>query len=276
MSTVEAERGEVADDPGSDTDGTQSPEPPLRALDLRVALRRMRRLWPALSLALLVAIAMGVTSAYQVSLIPPSVKSKQLGYATATVDIVFDTRRSTLSDASRPLEPLTARASLLAARLRGDEAQDALAARIGVPASELAVTSATYGNPRSFNAVNDPIQRANSLRFQGARYQLLIDPRSEIPVIAVSALAPTIDDAARLATAVEGILREILDDKTDGIADGNRLVISGGRPAAGTISEGSSWPVALVVTFFVFLGLVLIVLLLANVFDSARRGSGGP
>lgn len=160
--------------------------------------------------AFIVAVAIGVLMTYNVSLgVPPKLDRKQHLIGQASAQVLIDTPSSQVANLAPTIDPnaLYTRASLLADLMGTAPAQQAIAARLGIPVWDLSVTP-----PPTSIAV--PI-KATPLALAGtrvgaarSRWQLAINVDPNLSIIAFSAIAPSPGQAGQLTNAAIAVLRE--------------------------------------------------------------------
>ena len=243
--------------------------------------RRLGRMKLLLVVFLGLSALAGLFSAYEITLRPPGLEKRELGYGTASLTILLDAEVSPLRDAEADLAPLVLRAQLYAAFLQSERVRRRLARRLNISVSELALVGQAAQNPRAQANAGAAEQRGSTLAYEGARYRLTINAQPSIPLIAVNVLGPSGPAAARLARVVrtefvDAIRRDARRIDRPGV---NRLTATAvGTPVAGQVSQGASIPVAAAVAMLTFVALTLLALLLGNIIQSlyteprVRRG----
>jgi hypothetical protein len=205
--------------------------------------RALQTLWSnkiAIALGTVVALCVSVLSAYSISLSPLALKPRTLSYGSATTQVLFDTRRSSLASVNASPAELSARAEVFSQFLASQAARDEIGRRMGVPATSIAIIA-------SPNTVDQRAANQQSLQQQrlaaanpGAltiTYQVQLDT----PVLAIFTQAASGEQALELARAAADSLRlqvsEIGDRSGVDAQSPNRIILREiGAPLGGDIS----------------------------------------
>ena len=229
-------------------------------MELITALKILRAHIVWVILGGVVALAVGILMLYQVSPgFPPKIKSRDYVVGQGSAQVLIDTQQSQIASQGTTNQPanLYQRTAVLADLMASGPEQEAVAKKVGISLEQLQVTP-----PPS--SIVQPI-RATSLgaaaqKLVGAQatWQLsvVIDP--ELPLMAFNTLAPTANDAQKLASAAIDALRERMqgDQTTDRIPVNQRLIVDViGPPLGAPLQEGPHKLYGVIVVFIVF-GLV--------------------
>lgn len=155
--------------------------------------RTLRARWP-LTL-LVVVIAAGGAAA--IKLKKPAVPT-----GTATAQLMVDSPQSALADLRQDTIPLTTRASVFAQFMASSLIQQRIAAVLGVPTAEITTEGPFSVAGQSLNAVTPSEARGPQLTATKKLYRLTFVAQDQLPLVTVSAQAPTGAQAAKLADAV--------------------------------------------------------------------------
>ena len=139
------------------------------------------------------ALLVGLASTYAVSLSPPSIGPKAQPYGAASVQLFVDSKFSVLGDLSTPTDQLALRAPVVAQVAASDEIAARAASLAGIAPNSFQVRSATG------SAAPSPSDAARVVTLT-----TMVDS----PIIDLSAVAPTSQEATDLANAISRALRE--------------------------------------------------------------------
>lgn len=236
-----------------------------------------RRGWVALGA--LLALVVGLSTGYRIGFLPPSLKPRSLAQGTASTELLVDSPRSALTDLTKDITILETRAAVLAPFMTTEPVRRAIAAQVGLPVREI-YTSAPL-NPDGTLFSNEPsaAQRSKQLIGQGASYRLNFAANAYQPTISVTATAPTVADAIRLANGASIAFINYIShiEQVQSIPLTHRTVIRQlGAPEGGLI--GGSVNVQLVAVAFLgaLIGWMVVVVIVSSVAENVRRirGSG--
>lgn len=242
----------------------------------------IRQLWRRkllVVLVALVAVCVAIWSAYKV----PSMEKRGLQLGAASSQILVDSPASTLVEGvdANQLTTLSTRARVYAQYLASLQARDAIAKASGIPSLAIKVSGPFSSDISRNNYQNQPSEsRANDVLKEGAGYRLVFDAQEGVPIISVSAQAPTAEAAIKLAQASFVALNEYVDKlqreadavpekevPKGGVApqvstDNGVRVRQLGAPEGGTIGSGNGKILMVFVFLAVFLfGCALIAIL---------------
>jgi hypothetical protein len=221
---------------------------------------RMRTLW-RMRRGVLACAALGVLvavwSVAKVSLFPPGLTPRALEMATASTQVVVDTRRSTLLDLRQDnyLETLTNRAVLLGNVMAIGQVRTAIAHRARIPAEALEVTPPlTQKQPRALAAFGNERQTTDILALND-RYRLKIHVNPTVPVLYLYSQTPTAGSAEALANAAVDAMRDYLRRlaRSRGTPQAEQIRVAQlGQARGEVINAGVEWQVALLAFLMTF------------------------
>lgn len=237
-------------------------------MDVAHILRELweRRRWvaPGVVVALLAALAM----AFEISLLPPGLKSKKLTVNTASTAILVDGRRSVVADITADLTGLAARASVYSRYMTNLPVRRAIARRAGLPVERIVTEAPLARNQPA--AAREPvaIQRSQAILGEQKDYFLRFDTDPGLPTISILSQAPTVAEAVRLANAgAQGFrdyLRRVEGSRRVPLA--RRIAIRQlGSAEGGTVGRSVKKVTVLAAFAGTLLAWCLLVLLVANV-----------
>jgi hypothetical protein len=247
-------------------------------MDLTHALKELSRLKPAVIAVVALAILAGLWAAFDVSLFPPSLKSKSYEYGAANTQVIVDGKRSPVVDIRQEFEPLATRAEVYARLITSTPVKNYIGRDIGMPGNEIIAEGPP--SPDVTRAEREPLaaERSNALRGEGVPYRLSLRPEDELPILNIASQAPTAEKAVELAdAAVAGLMKYVENvQETSAVREGARVRLRQLGPAqGGTVNSGVNKTVP-VLAFMatLVLGLAL-VLGGANVLRNWREVSTG-
>jgi hypothetical protein len=245
---------------------------------------RLRELWGH-RLGLVVSLAIGLFAAFwsieKVSLFPPGVESRNLETASASTRVLVDMPKSLALDLSVQvidIESLTNRALLVGNLMGSAPVRQAISERVGVPAERLEISAPiTREWPRAMQQAGTKRSTGDILKSPD-QYRINVRANPTVPVLEISAQAPTAAAAERLADGAvlgtQDYLRELAVDQD--IADGKQVVLEQlGSAKGGVINEGVSVKVAVLSFLLAFGASSIGVLALARIrrgWDDRARG----
>lgn len=249
-------------------------------MELANVLRELwrRKVWVVL--AALLAVFIGLSTAYRVSLLPPSLEPRTKEFAAASTEVLIDSGVSTLGDLRGDLEPLGLRAAIYARIVKSERVRTAISKQARVPRG-ISVDGPTVAAAGPETREAPAAERASDILSEGTPYRVELDVETGVPVITVFTRAPTLPEARRMANSTylavrnyvraneRAALRRIRARRR---ADGRRppkrlqlsrrvLVTQLGRAQGSVVNEGVDAPLALLAGVGSFLALVLLVLL---------------
>ena len=173
----------------------------------------IRQLWRRKLLVVLVAliaVCVAIWSAYKV----PSMEKRGLQLGAASSQILVDSPASTLVEGvdANQLTTLATRARVYAQYLASLQARDAIGRASGIPPRYIK-TSGPFSSDISRNNYQNQSSesRASDVLKEGAGYRLVFDAQEGVPIISVSAQAPTAEAAVKLAQASFVALNQYVD-----------------------------------------------------------------
>jgi capsular polysaccharide biosynthesis protein len=121
---------------------------------------------------------------------------------TATAQLMVDSPQSVIADLRQDTVPLTTRASVFAQFMASSLIQQRIAVVMGVPATKITTEGPLSGSGQALNVVTPSEARGQQIAAQARPYRLTFVAQDQLPLVTVSAQAPTPSDAAKLADAV--------------------------------------------------------------------------
>jgi hypothetical protein len=233
-------------------------------------LRDLWRLRGAVAVVFAVAVLIGCTVGFRISLFPPGLHSRQYHVGVASARVFVDTPTSEILDvAPKGSDTLAARATLLANLMVDGVVEDAIAKRAGLHPDELiGIGSTTAIDP----SAPKPGPRAYTLTTGVA----LDNSGDQLPIITIDTQAPDVKGAERLANAAVTGLNQYLDSQAAVrvIPAGRRLRVTGlGAAQAGVAVHGPSHALAVALTLLIFAIGCAILLVVPALFRGWRAAS---
>ena len=238
---------------------------------------RLRELWGhrlGLVLSLGIALLAAFWSVEKVSLFPPGVQARNLETAAASTRVLVDVPKSLALDLSIQaidIESLTNRALLVGNLIGSAPVRETISRRVGVPADRLEISAPlTREWPRAMQQAGTKRSTSDILKSPD-QYRINVRANPTVPVLEISAQAPTADAAERLANGAVLGTQEYLRDLAarQGLAKDKQVALEQlGRAKGGVINEGVSVKVAALSFMLALAASCAGVLLLARI----RRG----
>jgi hypothetical protein len=208
---------------------------------------RRHRLLVALGVALTVFLAL--TMSYRVSLVPPSLGSKQQTSGVASARVIVAARSQPAFDLeSHITDTLGTRATLLADLLSSDEVRARIARGAGLQPSQLAVMTPVWGPPTIDVAL--PVAATDAAGLIHEPYMLSVTSEGNIPIISLTTTGPDALRAAKVANAGVAAITGLIAGRSLGRPD---IVVQRLGPArARTLVSGPKKAMAIGAALVVF------------------------
>jgi hypothetical protein len=257
-------------------------------MELANILRQIWRHKVWLGVGVVVSLVLAISTAYQISVAPPSLDKRTNVFGAASSEILVDSVRSSLGDLDQQFAPLSTRAAIYARLIQTGGVKRSLARYAHVNPDAVSVTPPQVPASGPETRQSGAAQRASDIREEGTPYRIELATETGVPVITVYTRAPTGQAAQRLADGtfvavrryVKGAEREALKRvREQAVVDGTkppaRLPVGRrvdirelGAAHGGVVNSGADK--ALMVLTFIgsFLGACLLILL----FSSIGRG----
>jgi hypothetical protein len=222
----------------------------------------IRQLWQRkllVGLVLAIAVLAALLTAYRITISPFGLEKRSLQVAAASSQILIDSPKSTLVSGASvgTFDSLSTRAKIYGQYLSSLEARDRIAKLVGIPAETIATAGPFSPETGAVNYESQPSgERANELLKEGANNRLVFSAQEGVPILSVSAQAPTTDRAIALANASF----HTLTDYVDNLEADDKPVSRGvevrelGAPQGGTLG-GSNGIILMALAFLAVAGL---------------------
>ena len=204
------------------------------------------------SLAILTFLALlaAISISYRIS--TSGLETRSLEFGAAQTQILVDSPRSSLLDLSQETPPLATRAAVYAQFMRSNAVKDAIAAEVGVSPEAIIAQGPTSTLGGTQNLPRPSESRSNEIVGEKDSYRLLFETQQDLPLIMISAQAPTAEAAIKLANGtVAGVQKYVeslaLESKIPELAQTQIREL--GPAEGGTVNSGVS-PIMMVLTFF--------------------------
>jgi hypothetical protein len=249
----------------------------------RLPIPRRLTIAGAAIISVIVAAMAAVGSAYEVGVVPPKLKPRELQVAGTATHVLVDAPDSWILDDEAGLGDfvgLSQRAELLANRIVSPPLVARIGRRIGVPPDQIGtVLRLTAPVPFVMRDL-DSEQRAYILAGYKRPYRLEIQTDKTLPIVHIYSQAPSPAAAVALADATVETLgedvRELAD--RDGIAPSRRPHLEQLAPPRGGVLNRGAKPQIVLLTFIVSFGVCCSLLLLIRRawlgWAAAGRGAG--
>jgi hypothetical protein len=233
-------------------------------MEIALALRELWRLRLWVVVVAVVALLGSLLLTQRVTLIPPSLHTKEgIEYGAGSSAFLIDSPESAVGDLRKELEPLTARASLVALLIRSEPVQKRISRSMGLPLGTIATTVSL---PNPLNPSQPPNltagEQASALAGQEAGYQILASPEPEVPIVDIYTQAPSGRKAVALAQATTGAVGKYLSvlQKSDTVPTLSRVRLRAlGAASGGDVNSGTGFSITVLAFLAIFIiGLFLI------------------
>jgi hypothetical protein len=213
------------------------------------------------ALVLVAAILVGVLVSYRVTLsLPPRLHTRVHYLGEASAQVLIDTSHSQIADLNpdptAPAGYLDGHATLLADLLATSPIDQTIAQRVDIPFNQLKVTPPPGSIVPPVKASPLAIAAEKSDGAAAGPYELTITVEPDLPIIALTTVAPTPQQAQQLATATINVLTERVDalaTKQSVPTAERALVDQIGPPRAGPVARGPRKLYGLAAVVIVFL-----------------------
>jgi hypothetical protein len=222
--------------------------------------RTLKTLWlrrRLVALGALIALIATLLSVYQVGIAPPSLASRTNVFATASTEILVDSRDSAFADLGNDLDPLNTRASVFARFLATPTAVDLIARVADLPVTAIEAQGPYDINQPLYQQEPTAEQRSSQIVGEGAVYRLRFENNPNIPIISVFAQAPTVAEAKTLALAAPTTLHRYVEriQTRQGTPEDDQVVITRlGQATGGIVNAGADLQIAMLVFLVVLAG----------------------
>lgn len=236
----------------------------------------IRQLWQRkllVGLVLVLAVFAAILTAYRVSVSPPGLHKRTLQVSVASSQILVDSHKSTLVNgaSAETFNALATRARIYGQYLSSLEARRQIAKLVGVPPGSINTAGPFSPETGTISYQSQPAgERASELLKEGAVNRLVFSAQEGVPILSVSAQAPTTDRAVALANASFKVLTDYVDslEAEDQPVREEVTVRELGTPQGGTLGS-SNGKILMVLAFLAVAGLGCAAILLIPSF--ARR-----
>ena len=193
-------------------------------------------------------------------------------FGVASQEVLLDAPSSALGDLGRDIEPLTARTGVFARVLMSQEVVDEIGRDAGIPAAKIRA----QGPPLLVNGIPDQATRQSSEGTSG--YVFSVRRGDELPLLTVSARAPTPEEARRLASATTRALVKLVDraQAQSAVPERRRLTIRMFGATKGKEAVEQPRRLLLFAAFLGVFGLGCFVILVGPGIVAALRTGGAP
>jgi hypothetical protein len=232
-------------------------------MELALALSQLWQRKVLLGLGVVVAVLAGFVSHEAL---------KSTVYSAATTQMVVDSPHSALGNVNDSLDPFTARAGVFAQLMTTPEALDAIGQAAGIPGNKISAQGPADSAPELAQPAIPQSTTSTSTPFK-----LLLNQDPTLPTVDIYAEAPTTAKAVALANgAVTGFATYLRSIAAQGSVPTSQQVEIRelGAAVGGVVDPGTSTKLAalaVIGTFLVWCGVILLVLKLRATTDGARK-----
>jgi len=233
--------------------------------------------------AIVASVLVALSTAWDVT--ASGIEKRTRTAAVARAEFLVDSERSALVDLAKETAPLTARAEIYAQYMRSNVVRLTIAKRVGLAPGLLAVGSPTTAAEGTQNIPRPGPARATEVREEERRYRIAFAAQPQLPVVTITAQAPTSAEAielvhAAVATFARRIEAVALANKARPAASSTRTiakveharVVPLGSTVVGTINGRADLAVA-VLAFLVALATGCLAIVGGDALASRRGGS---
>ncbi len=162
-------------------------------------LRALSRRPLLLGLGALLAVAVGLLAAYQVSLLPPGVQGKATTAGFAQQRVLVDTPTSLVADAkAKGASAIVIRAAVLADLISSDGVRAEIAREVGVAPGAVGTISSTVASPQTESPLAKQVLEVTR---PVEPYVISVGLEAGQPILSIQTVAPDPHAAARLISA---------------------------------------------------------------------------
>jgi hypothetical protein len=241
-------------------------------MNLYLILKEFRRHRILIALALLASVGVGVFVVYRVGPgLPPHLASRQYQVGVASERVLVDTHDSIVADLNPSgAASLSVHAQLLGDLLASQAIRSSIATKVGIPQQDLAVVP-----PAVAGAPTVPTPVATAVPPPSDASTLTISVDSTLPLVTISAQAPTQTRASVLTAGAVSALRDYLASvaSVQKIPAIRQPVITSLGAVSGTTTKGPSRVFGAVAALVVFGLLCYLILLVSGVRRRFREGT---
>jgi hypothetical protein len=240
-------------------------------------LVRRRRFW--LLAGVPVCLLIAISSVASVSLFPPAVRGKSLGYAVAGMQLYVAPPGGIVNNQPTDVtENLVGQAFALADQMSSPQARSLIASNSGLPENQIAVDGPLDLDQSIFQSEPDGPKRSSQIIAQNAPYRVTITEDTALPEIGVTAQAPTPTEAVRLASATQAATSSYLTgiETRSRTPRAARMAVSSLGPISLSDTSSKDLPNVAVLTFLIAFALWsgLVVATMATTRDVRRLRRG--
>jgi hypothetical protein len=230
----------------------------------------LRELWRRrylVALGALLAIGIGLATAYRVSATPPKLESRQYHVGAASARMLIDTPDSQVVDIDpKGADSLGVRANLLANLMASGPVKAIIAEHAGLRPEQLVSIAPSMTDGSQVPTLLSK-RAAESAHNPGA-YILTVRAGELLPIIDIEAQAPNAEQAARLADSATTGLRDYLKSTAaaQNVPNARQVVVSTlGAAQAADVVRGPRRLFAIIAMLFTFLFVCAIVVVVSGI-----------
>lgn len=227
-------------------------------MKLGIHLYELWRLRVGLVLSLVFALLISLSTAYNISLLPPRLEQRAMALSAASTHVLVDNPKSVLlyGVGTDQLDQMSQRALLMGNVMASIPVRQYIARRAGVPENLIQVSSPltpAYPRPIANGTSNQP--STTDLLRSNNQYRINIKANPTVPILDIYTEASSVKTADTLANAAVAGLRDYLASvaQTQAIPAAQQVRIQQlGAAQGGTVTGSVNAEVAALVFFFVF------------------------
>jgi hypothetical protein len=242
-------------------------------MEFALVLRELARRRRTVAIGVVVAALAAVLSVYRLDGL--GLKPRSLQYASATTQVLIDSKTSVLGNVSQSFEPLANRAVVYANFMTSPAVLDLIGQQVGLSGEQIyAAGPVSAAEPR---VEQEPTALRRNVEITGETrpYRLNFESQGTLPTITINAQAPTTKQAIALANAAaSGMQRYISDvEGSNSVPQGSRVAIRQLGPASGSVVDPGVRKSLAGLVFLVVLGLWCVMMIVVTRFRQSWTAS---
>lgn len=240
-------------------------------MELITILHRLWRRRKLVAIGFALSVAAGLLVSFRVSLFPPDLQSRQHTIGVSVAHLLVDTPKSTVVDlAPIGADTLGERADLLANLMATTPVEASIASRMSIPLQRLVIVP-----PSTPPVVFTPLAQNTSKKGPApATYRVEVTTDPTIPMISMTAQAPSPYAAARLANNAVAALQDYLQGVASyqDVPGQRRLVVTPlGTAIAGVATRGPRRLYAVAAALVLFAGFCAAIIIMPGIVRQWRN-----
>lgn len=245
-------------------------------MEFAIVLRSLWQQKRVLMLGVVVSVLAAISSVYRLDILGASLEPIALQYSSASTQVIVDTPTSSLGDLRSQLQPLVARATIVANVMASPASVSLIGNFAGIPGDQ--IYAAGPIDPLLPRTVTEPTASKRNVEITGETkpYRLQILADANLPTIGIFTQAPTNKQALALANGAVRAIGSYLEtlQSQESVPVTERVTVRPlGQPTASVVDGGISKKLAAIVAVAVF-AFWCVLMLIAQRFRENWRASG--